>query len=88
MLNLKRRGLMKNLLILTAVVGIGGMIAMAVIPTVAAVCTACQGTGTFSIKCNWCNGTGKLDKPPVKCSFCNGKGYPKCNSCNGTGQKP
>jgi len=51
----------------------------------AAVCAACQGSGTGSFKCSFCNGTGS--KGQFKCSFCNGKGFVKCGSCNGTGQR-
>jgi hypothetical protein len=51
----------------------------------AAICYACNGTGTGMFKCNTCNGTGISNS--FKCFSCNGKGLSKCTLCGGTGRR-
>ena len=45
-------------------------------------CSMCRGVKW--VKCNHCDGTGKLSNG-LDCYRCNGKGYVDCPACDGTG---
>jgi RecJ-like exonuclease len=59
-------------------------------------CTGCDGNGEFGasahIKCEECEGTGKMTCPActgsgrVQCSMCLGKGKTQCKLCSGKGE--
>jgi DnaJ-class molecular chaperone len=51
---------------------------------VAAVCQTCQGSGTSSVPCSLCKGTGLHNQ--MKCPLCKGKGFQSCAVCGGSGK--
>ena len=48
-------------------------------------CPSCNGSGTSTFICGFCNGTGKSGDPPAQCGFCKGRGSSPCTRCNGKG---
>ena len=48
-------------------------------------CPECNGSGTSTFICGFCNGTGKSGDPPAQCFFCKGRGSSPCTRCNGKG---
>jgi len=48
-------------------------------------CPSCNGSGTSTFICGFCNGTGKSGDPPAQCGFCRGRGSSPCTRCNGKG---
>jgi len=69
----------------SAGVVVSGVLTAPAGPEVAAKCAGCQGSGTTSVACSLCKGTGVRNGQ--KCPNCKGKGFPPCQSCNGTGQR-
>lgn len=50
----------------------------------AAMCQTCQGSGTSSVPCSLCKGTGLHNQ--MKCPLCKGKGFQNCAVCGGSGK--
>jgi len=50
---------------------------------VAAVCQTCGGSGTSSVTCSFCKGTGLNGQ--MKCPLCKGKRFQNCGICGGSG---
>jgi len=48
-------------------------------------CPECNGSGTSTFICGFCNGTGKSGDPPAQCGFCKGRGSSPCTRCKGKG---
>ena len=68
----------------SAGVVVSGVLTAPAGPEVASECGNCRGSGTLSVPCSGCKGTGVRNGS--KCTRCEGKGFPKCVACNGTGK--
>ena len=82
MLKLQRRRIIASLVVIAAVVGIGTVVAAAVLPIAPLPCSPCNGSGKITHAT--CNGTGKKIGG-LPCGGCQ-NGSNACAACGGSGR--